>query len=450
MTCSYLYRFLSIAGLGVLAAVPQNAAEVRRLTLEEAVHLAISQNHALKIARLKVVENQQKKAGDRASYFPELKNQSSFLHTTSLENIEIPAGAFGSLPNAGPVPARGVLLDQGGQTFVTSGTTLAQPLTQLIRIRQANRAAAAEVAGSKDELKKAENEVAVRVHQLYYGILVARLQKRAADQETAFAETRLREGEQDIRNGSALKISALEDRAGLLQSEQTALTAELQLSDLATELNDLLGLPLDTAVELSPVQTSSLQVQPRDEYLRLAISDNPEIQAAMETVEKAKAGVAGAKSAYIPDVTAIARQSYQNGVPFLVHNFGTFGLTLDYDIFDFGKRRAGVREREAQLHQAEENLERLKEAVSVQVDRSYNKVQRTQHMLQVANEVVKLREEGERLAENQMAQGIVLVSNRKQASAASYKAQADLLQAQLAYLLAGAELEEAAGRTPGL
>jgi outer membrane protein TolC len=149
-------------------------------------------------------------------------------------------------------------------------------------------------------------------------------------------------------------------------------------------------------------------------------------------------------------VSAIARQSYQNGVPFLVHNFGTFGVNLTYDVFDFGKRRAAVREHEAQLAQAQENLTRLQETVGVQIERSLNKVERTRQMLQVATEVVRLREEGERLAENQLTQGIVLVSDRRQASAASYKAQADLLQAQLAYLLAGAELEEAAGRTPGL
>jgi outer membrane protein TolC len=178
--------------------------------------------------------------------------------------------------------------------------------------------------------------------------------------------------------------------------------------------------------------------------------ENPQILAAMETVEKAKAGVIAAKSAFIPDVSAIARQSYQNGVPFLVHNFGTFGVNLTYDVFDFGKRRAAVRERDAQLAQAQENLTQLKETVSVQIERSLNKVERTRQMLQVATEVVKLREESERLAENQMAQGAMLVSARRQASAASYKAQADLLQAQLAYLLAGAELEEAAGRTPGL
>ena len=41
-------------GWPLLSAVPQYAAEVRHLTLTEAVHLAISQNRALKIARLKV------------------------------------------------------------------------------------------------------------------------------------------------------------------------------------------------------------------------------------------------------------------------------------------------------------------------------------------------------------------------------------------------------------
>ncbi len=62
------------------------------------------------------------------------------------------------------------------------------PLTQLIRIRQANRIAASETAGTRDELKKAENEVAVKVHELYFNILATRLQKRAADQETAYAQ----------------------------------------------------------------------------------------------------------------------------------------------------------------------------------------------------------------------------------------------------------------------
>ena len=55
-----------------------------------------------------------------------------------------------------------------------------------------------------------------------------------------------RESEDDVRNGNALKVTTVQGRASVLESQQSALTADLQLSDLSTELNDLLGLPLDT------------------------------------------------------------------------------------------------------------------------------------------------------------------------------------------------------------
>jgi outer membrane protein TolC len=438
-----------LAGLWAQSAFAQSSKDVRRITLTEAVHLALSQNHALKIARLKVGENEQKKAGQRSAYFPSIANQSNILHVTDFENIGIPAGAFGTAGGS-LVPARVINIPQGQRTFFSSGTQISQPLTQLIRVHEANQIAAAEVAVSRDDLKKAETEVALQVHTLYFGILIARLQKQAAEQQNAYATERLRESEEDVRNGSALNVAAIQGKAGLLESQQSVLTAQLQLSDLNTELNDLLGLPLDTQLDLDPAVPSSLDFRPREEYLQTAWSENPEILAAEEAVRKTKAGVTAAKSAYIPDITAYARQSYQDGVPFLVRNFGTFGVNLNYEVFDFGKRRAAVREREAQVAQAEENLRRLKDQVTVGIERDYNKLERTKSLVEVANQVVKLRQESERLAQNQLREGVVLVSDRRQSTAATYKAQADYLQASLGYLLAWAELEQAVGRTPGL
>jgi len=439
---------LAVAGLAVLSAAPQRAAETRRLTLTEAVHLAISQNRELKIARLKVVEYEQKKAGARSSYFPQLTNQSNALHVTELQNVGISAGALGSVEGL-PVPAQNINIPQGQNRLFSSGTMVSQPTTQLIRIRQANLMAAADVAVSRDDVKKAENQVALQVHNLYFGILIARLQRQAAEQQNAYSEEHLRESEEDVHNGSALKIATIQGQAGLLESRQAALTAQLQIDDLTTALNDLLGLPLDTQLELDPAIPANFDSLSREEYVKTAWSQNPEILAGEEAIRKARAGVTAAKSAYIPDVTAYARHSYQDGIPFLVHNFGEFGFHLTWDVFDFGKRRAAVRERETQLAEAEENLERLKEQVAVNIERSYNKVQRTRSLVEVANQVVKLRREGERLAGNQLKQGAVLVSDQRQATAATYRAKADYLQASLGYLLAWAELEQAVGRTPG-
>ncbi len=449
MKHAHLVRSLLAVGIAALSAPSPSAAETRHLTLTEAVHLAISQNRVLKIARLKVNETEQKKAGERSGYFPSITNQSNLLHISELQNIGVPAGALGQVGGE-LVPGRGIILPQGQKTLVSSGTMISQPLTQLLRIHDSNRIAAAEVAVSREDLKKAENQVALQVHSLYYGILIARLQKRAAEQQSTYAGEHLRESEEDVRNGNALRVAAIDGRAGLLDSQQSVLTAELQLSDLTTELNDLLGLPLDTRLELDPAVPANFEQRQREEYVQTAWAENPEILAAEQAVRKARAGVSAAKTAYIPDVTAYARHSYQNGVPFLVRNFGTFGLNLNWEVFDFGKRRSAVREREAQLAQAEENLRRLKEEVAVGIERTYNKVERIKSMVQVANQVVKLRQESERLAQNQLTQGVLLVSERRQATAATYKAEADLLQASLGYLLAWAELEQAMGRTPGL
>jgi outer membrane protein TolC len=425
-----------------------SAADSMELTLPEAVRRALAQNRALKIARLKVLENEQKKTAAKADYFPEIKNQSTVAHTTAVEFIGIPAGAFGVFPNASLVPNQNILITQGNQTFVTSGTGATEPLTPLIRIRQANRIAASEVAATRDELKKAENEVALQVHAVYYGILIAQLEKRAAEQEDAYAKARMRESEEDVRNGNAMGVAVLDSQAGVLESEQSLLTIDLRLADLNSDLNELLGTPLDTPLVLKPVGLTIADGATREESIRAALAENPQIAAAGEAIVQAKAAVTAAKSAYIPDVSIFARQSYQNGIAFLVHNFGTFGAVLDYDVFDFGKRRAIVGEREARLAQAEENAARLKDAVTVKVESSYNKVERTEKMLRVATEVVKLRAESERIAANQLAHGVILASAQRQAVAANYKAQADLLQAQLGYLLARAELEQTIGRTP--
>jgi outer membrane protein TolC len=299
-------------------------------------------------------------------------------------------------------------------------------------------------------LKSAENQVALQVHALYFGILVTQLQKKAAEQETSFAAESLRENENDVRNGSALQVAEIQSRAELLQGQQSVLTAELQVQDYITELNDLLGLPLDTRLELDPEVATSFETLPKTDYLKAAWEENPEIRAAEEAVVKARAGVAAAKTTYIPDITVFARHSYQDGVPFFVRNFGTVGVNMSYTLWDFGKRRAAVREHATQLAEAEQNLERLKEEVAVSIERSYNKLERTKSMVNVAVQVAKLRLESERLATDQAAQGVVLVSDVRHASAANYKAKADLLQASLGYLLAHAELERTVGRAPGL
>jgi outer membrane protein TolC len=234
-----------------------------------------------------------------------------------------------------------------------------------------------------------------------------------------------------------------------LQAKQELLTTDLQLSDLKLKLNDLMGLPLTTALDLDPAIAELPQTCRREECVTAAMASHPEITEARDEVEKAKAAVHLAKvDIGVPDVNAFARYSYQNNVPFLARNFGTFGVHFGYDLFDSGRKRAILREREAQLSQAKENLARLTDEVELAVQTAYNKLERTQQMLKVSEEVLSLRTEANRVLQQELVRGAALSSQADLATAQEFDAKTLLLQSQLDYTQANDEIVHAMGRTP--
>jgi outer membrane protein TolC len=150
----------------------------------------------------------------------------------------------------------------------------------------------------------------------------------------------------------------------------------------------------------------------------------------------------------VPDVAAFARYSYANNVPFLARNFGSFGVHLDYDLFDSGHKRAVLREREAQLSQAKENLARVTEDVELAVQTAYNKLKRTQQMLSVSQELLATRTESRRVLQQELTHGAALSSQANLAVAQEFDAKTVLLQSQLDYTQAHDEIAHAIGRTP--
>ncbi|HMD22275.1 MAG TPA: TolC family protein [Alloacidobacterium sp.] len=419
------------------------------LTLPEAIDLALKQNRSLGLARLAVVDSEHKREVARSAYFPHIKNESSILHITELAGVAIPAGAFGVTSVTGPIPGNNLLIDQGALTGYTSGTGLAQPFTQMFKIHESNRAAAADINTAKIQVDGAENEVALKTRQLYYALLIAQLKQQAATEEINASQVKDQEAQDAVNNGRSLEIAALESRAGLLEAKQAALTQSLQIHSLSVALNDLLGLPLNTQLQLdSDPSAAPLSIPSREECIQIAEEHSPEIRSAQEAVEKARAGLAAAKDAYIPDITGLARYSYQSGIPFLVHNFGTFGFTFSYDLFDGGRREAEVKDSRTLLSQAELNLAKVKEEVAVQVEQSYDNVEQLQNMVEVADQALKVRIEAARLSDRQFEQDAALASARAEAHAKASSTKASYVEATLGLSLAQADLKRAIGQLP--
>jgi len=425
-----------------------STAPSRRITLQEAVQLALKHNHNVRIAGYAVDEKQHAKEAAKGSYFPSIRNDSSFLRVTDTQLVQINPGSLGTAAGT-PIPPESSVLNQGGRSMTTTGTQITQPLTSLLKIKRANDIAQAEVTGSRQKAQLIGNDVALAVHEVYYRILIAQAQRSATEARITASEDLASERTEQVKFGSSLAQESIESRAQVLQAKQELLTTDLQLADLKLKLDDLMGLPLTTVLDLDPVSTQSPETCPLEECVTTATASHPEILEARAEVEKAEAAVRLAKTdIWVPDVDAFARYSYQNNVPFLARNFGTFGIHLGYDLFDGGRKRAVKGEREAQLAQAKENLAKLTDDVELAVHTAYNKLERTQQMLKVSEEVVALRSESNRVLQQELLQGAALKSQAATATAQEYDAKALLLQSQLGYSQAHDEFIHAMGLTP--
>lgn len=439
-------HLIALITAGVLISSGQASAEPLTLTLPQTVELARKENTALKISRDRVREYRHRRVSARSNYYPHLSNETSYIGISERQLVNIPAGSLGDIPGMGPFPAQNTSIDQGAESILLVSTTLTQPVTQLFKIYEADKIAESDHRIAQSDARKAENDIILGVHQLYYGLLIAEKQKDAAMAALKAAQENLRESEDAVKSGNVLDNAAIGSRARLLQSRQSLLAAENQISDLTSELGDLLNLPQNTKLLLTGIADPLPELQPFEQYLDEGVSLNPEIQAAKDTLTKAHHALRAAQDEYIPDISLFARHTYQDGVPFATNHIETYGVQMTWNIFDGGNRRGVVSQRRSQLSQAEENLKRTENRIAVEIGKAYRKAERTRLLMDAARESLSYQRENLRLSDNQLKAGVASDARHAESVAAVRKAELEELQAHLGYRLALAELERIAGR----
>jgi multidrug efflux pump subunit AcrB/outer membrane protein TolC len=418
----------------------------RPLTLEQAVASAIQNSAGVRLARDKVQEAQAKRQTARADFEPQLSTDGSLQHINTTELVKVPAGSLGTVPGLGPFPQNDVTLGQGKQNLWVQNLTLAQPIAQLVKIHHGYEAASAEELAAQDELRQMEADIACKTHQVYFGLLIARARRDAAAAAVAAARAGDQDAQDAVRAGSALSVLQIGSRAQLLQSRQKQLAEQAEALDLEAELNDLMGQPIDTPLDPASVPVEARDLPTRDALLEDALKNNPGLARAQATVQRSRSALNAGKAEYIPDVNVFVRQTHQEGLPFVISNFTSVGVSMSWSIFDGGRKASVVHQRNALVAQACDDRDRLRQRVEVDLGKLLRKVETCKLQADAAEEACALRNEEARLAENQLRAGTISAAKQAGIDATAKAAQADLLAARLGLDLAYAELDQLLGR----
>jgi outer membrane protein TolC len=440
--------------LVLLFAMP-SWAQTRSITLDEAVQLATRQNSLVKMAGDKATEADARLIEARADYFPDITNQTVATHLDQTEYLTIPQGSLGTSNATGNIPNSNENIKLGQQNAYMAITGAAQPITQLFKIHAGVSVARADAATAHSDSRLVQDEISLNAKTLFYQLISAQRRKHALELRVHAGQQGLDEARRGVETGVVLDAKALEGEAQLASAQHALGSVEDAIADMSIQFCDLLGLPLETKFDL---------VQPEeDNYPRLAdtpsgtadsvqsleaeaLAHNPTLQSARHTLDKSRAGLNAARAEYIPDISGFVQNIHQDGTPLFPRNTEIVGFRSEWTVSEFGKRIGLVKERHAQVSEAQENLLHTESQVRIDVEKEVRKMNRTQGELDAAQRSVNAQTEMLRITGDQVHASTANLSALREAEAQLADAQARLFDAEKDRAIAWAELERTLGR----
>jgi len=342
----------------------------RHITLAQQTAAAANPLMA-RLGQLGVEAARQNRLATRADYFPQLNASIYNLHFNKFMGQEITI----QRPFAPGVFTAGLPLL--GQDLTVVAVTATQPITPLLKVREAVNLARADenIARSKAGLPVTGSARAV--DKAFFDLLIAQKQLELPDSPPPASQAaRTTSG-----NALAINVRYTEQALRTTASSQQAVA---RVKELTASLNELLGWPAETPLELEAPEplVESLSMQ---QAVGAAVANNPEIVEAEQNVKKAEAASKISKFDYIPEIAVTGGYIHQaNAVPLLPRDFSYIGFIGTYNFFDFGKRGHTILERNAQVQIARSALELTRAKVAAGVKTSYLKLEESRSLHEAA------------------------------------------------------------------
>ena len=291
----------AIVAVVALCATPLAAQE--RLTLSDAVQLAITRNPAAASADAGVAAADARSTEARAGYFPRVDFSEAWQRSNQ------PVFAFGSLLNQGRFTTADFALDKlnhpDALTNFHAAVTVEQPLYDSGRTTMAARSAQAAAYTAKADRDRMIADLRLEAVRAYTRAVTAAAQRAAA--ESAYAAAK-----EDLARVTSRRDRGVETDAAVLEMQVLADASEAeQMGARENEnvaraaLNGVIGAALDARYQLDAPALVDVTLPDDAAVEQDAVTNNPALRHAALATTAAEVALGGAHHSLIPSVFAM-------------------------------------------------------------------------------------------------------------------------------------------------
>jgi len=332
--------------LAATVAFAQGSAPLR-LTLKQAVDLALQQNPYVILANLNVSQSRQDQAIARSGLLPQLAgNVSESVHRFNIET------AFGS-----SIP--GFTEHAGPYWVAQAGASFSAPVFDLTLWRR-YRAAQSALSASQAQETAAREESVILVVSQYLGAQRAAAEVAAAQSRVDLAQALYSQAADLQKNGAGTGIDTLRANVQLQNEKQRLITARTSLDTALFGLARLLNVDPHRNIELADqVSFFETPAAAANETLERAWADRPEMRQIAAQERAVRLQAAAASEERLPKLSVSGYWFDQGLTPATVIPVYTYGASLDFPLFTGGRIQAEQAKSDLalrQLRQQEQDL----------------------------------------------------------------------------------------------
>jgi outer membrane protein TolC len=420
-------------------------APAETLTLQQAVELALRHNRLVNHEKLEVEKAEDRLAATMTRRLPVFDISVLQLQWFKPPEFRFKQGVFGAFPGLGPVPPANTVVESshGPSAFIIASAT--QPLTQLHRIGLGIKMSelGRDVADSKLQAK--QRDVAHQVKRSYYAILQLQSALEAHEGTLKLYRELDRVVGEYVTQQVALTADSLDVKTQLAKEEYEAIKMRNNMAASKELLNYLLGRDIRAEFAVDPVSASTLYEVELSAAQSRALAERPEIREAQLKLRLAEYDLRLKKAEAMPEISATFGYFSAFGVSVLPQNASGVGFTLNWQPFDWGRRKHEMAEKQKTIEQAREGLRETETLILREVSDRFRKLQEARALLRVSQLSQEAAREKLRVATNKYAQEAVLYKDVLQTQAGLAEAQDRYQQALLAFWTARADFEKAIG-----
>jgi outer membrane protein len=363
-----------------------------KLSLEEAVRIALKNNHEIKALMNSVLAEGSDVGVSRSFLLPKINVEERFVRTnnpTDVFSIKLNQERFSmsdfEIPNLNnPDP-----ISDFQTTFSVEQPVLA--IKELLSLKSSNK----NFQAAGEEFNRKKEAVAFGVVQSYITVRIAKEFVGVAEKAIDDAKENLRIAESRYKKGLGLFSDTLRASTSVTESEQQLVSAIKNLKVAKRALGVILGMAESVDVDEKPVDISLGDI----DYYREQSLSRKDIRSMESRYEGARLNVRAYESGYIPMVgVGGTYQLNDQNAPFGAEGNSWFVMAfLRWEIFNGGKREYERARAKHKAAEAKEQLDGLKNTVSFKVFQSYLAVEEAQKNVELAESSLKTAEEGTRL-----------------------------------------------------